>query len=153
MNMNLNKKTITIILLSVALSSCGVKKNAVKNKTDRTLTESTESITKRVGDTVTYTVPKIVLKDTTIYTVNRQGTTLKTSYNSQGQISQIDCFASMIEEITKSNRLLVEAIKEKDKIKEETFNPQYFIYSLSVLVLIVLIGFIYINNKITKIKL
>ena len=153
MNMNLNKKTITIILLSVALSSCGIKKNAVKNKTDRTLTESTESITKRVGDTVTYTVPKIVLKDTTIYTVNRQGTTLKTSYNSQGQISQIDCFASMIEEITKSNRLLVEAIKEKDKIKEETFNPQYFIYSLSVLVLIVLIGFIYINNKITKIKL
>ena len=149
----MNKKTITIILLSIALSSCGIKKNAVKNKTDRTLTESTESITKRVGDTVTYTVPKIVLKDTTIYTVNRQGTTLKTSYNSKGQISQIDCFASMIEEITKSNRLLVEAIKEKDKTKEETFNPKYFIYSLAVLVLIVLIGFIYINNKITKIKL
>jgi len=148
----MNKKTITIILLSVALSSCGIKKNAVKNKTDRTLTESTESITKRVGDTVTYTVPKIVLKDTTIYTVNRQGTTLKTSYNSQGQISQIDCFASMIEEITKSNRLLVEAIKEKDKEKEENFNPQYFIYSLAVLVLIVLLGFVYINNKITKIK-
>lgn len=148
----MNKKTLLAITLSIALTSCGIKKSAVKTKTDRTLTESTETTTKRVGDTVTYTVPKIVLKDTTIYTVNRQGTTLKTSYNSQGQISQIDCFASMIEEITKSNRLLVEAIKEKDKEKEETFNPQYFIYSLAVLVLIVLLGFVYINNKITKIK-
>ncbi len=148
----MNKKTLLAITLAIALTSCGIKKNAVKTKTDRTLTESTETTTKRVGDTVRYTVPKIVLKDTTIYTVNRQGTTLKTSYNSQGQISQIDCFASMIEEITKSNRLLVEAIKEKDKEKEETFNPQYFIYSLVVLVLIVLLGFVYINNKITKIK-
>ena len=148
----MNKKTLLLITLSIALTSCGIKKNAVKTKIDRTLTESTETTTKRIGDTVTYTVPKIVLKDTTIYTVNRQGTTLKTSYNSQGQISQIDCFASMIEEITKSNRLLVEAIKEKDKEKEETFNPQYFIYSLAVLVLIVFLGFIYINNKITKIK-
>ena len=139
-------------MLILLFYSCGIKKNAIKTKTDRTLTESTETTAKRVGDTVTYTVPKIVLKDTTIYTVNRQGTTLKTSYNSQGQISQIDCFASMIEEITKSNRLLVEAIKEKDKEKEETFNPQYFVYSLAVLVLIVLLGFIYINNKITKIK-
>ncbi len=149
----MNKKTLLAITLAIALTSCGIKKNAIKTKTDRTLTENTETTTKRIGDTVTYTVPKIVLKDTTIYTVNRQGTTLKTSYNSQGQISQIDCFASMIEEITKSNRLLVEAIKEKDKEKEETFNPQYFIYSLAVLVLIVLLGFIYINNKITKIKL
>lgn len=148
----MNKKTITIAMLILLFYSCGIKKNAIKTKTDRTLTESTETTAKRVGDTVTYTVPKIVLKDTTIYTVNRQGTTLKTSYNSQGQISQIDCFASMIEEITKSNRLLVEAIKEKDKEKEETFNPQYFVYSLAVLVLIVLLGFIYINNKITKIK-
>ncbi len=149
----MNKKTLLAITLAIALTSCGIKKNAIKTKTDRTLTENTETTTKRIGDTVTYTVPKIVLKDTTIYTVNRQGTTLKTSYNSQGQISQIDCFASMIEEITKSNRLLVEAIKEKDKEKEETFNPQYFIYSLAVLVLIVLLGFIYTNNKITKIKL
>lgn len=148
----MNKKTLLAITLAIALTSCGIKKNALKTKTDRTLTESTETTTKRVGDTVTYTVPKIVLKDTTIYTVNRQGTTLKTSYNSQGQISKIDCFASMIEEITKSNRLLVEAIKEKDKEKEETFNPQYFIYSLAVLVFIVLLGFVYINNKITKIK-
>lgn len=146
----MNKKTISIIILSIALSGCGIKKTAVKNKVDRTLTEQTENITKRKGDTVTYTVPKIILKDTTIYTINRQGTTLKTSYNSRGQISQIDCFASMIEEITRSNKLLVEAIKEKDTSKEENFNPQNFIYAIVVLALIVLAGFIYINNKITK---
>lgn len=146
----MNKKTIPILLLLIALSGCGIKKTAIKSKVDRTLKEQTESITKRKGDTVTYTIPKIVLRDTTIYTVNRQGTTLKTSYNSQGQISQIDCFASMIEEITRSNRELVEAIKDKDTTKEENFNPQNFIYSLAVLGIIVLAGFIYINSKITK---
>lgn len=135
------------ILILLVLSSCNVQKKALKNKTDRQLTEQVETITKRKGDTVTYTVPKIVLKDTTIYTVNRQGTTLKTVYNEQGQISQIDCFASMIEEITRSNRELVEAIKEKNQEKQETFKPENFFYALGFVLLIVLIGFWKINSK------
>lgn len=128
-------------------------KKSDKLKRDTQLKETTETITKRKGDTVTFTVPKITFKDTVIYTTNRQGTTLRTVYNEQGQISQIDCFASMIEEITRSNRELIEAIKDKDKEKKEEFNPQYFIYSIAVLVIVILIGFIYINNKIKKLPL
>lgn len=135
------------ILILLVLSSCNVQKKALKNKTDRQLTEQVETITKRKGDTVTYTVPKIVLKDTTIYTVNRQGTTLKTVYNKQGNISEIDCYTSMIEEVTKINRQLLEVIKEKNQEKQETFKPANFFYALGFVLLIVLIGFWKINSK------
>ena len=145
-------KIIILIVWTLFVQSCDVQKKAIKNKTDRQITEATEKITKRIGDTVTYTVPKVILKDTTIYTINRQGTTLKTVYNDKGQISQIDCFASMIEEITRSNRELVEAIKDKNQEKKETFNPQYFIYALALIVVLVLIGFIVISKKINMLK-
>ena len=145
-------KIIILIIWTIFVQSCDVQKKAIKNKTDRQLTEATEKITKRIGDTVTYTVPNFILKDTTIYTVNRQGTTLKTVYNDKGQISQIDCFASMIEEITRSNRELVEAIKDKNQEKAESFNPQHFIYALAVFVLLVIIGFGFLGYQINKIK-
>lgn len=135
------------ILILLVLSSCNVQKKALKNKTDRQLTEQVETITKRLGDTVTYSVPNIVLKDTTIYTVNRQGTTLKTVYNKQGSISEIDCYTSMIEEVTKINRQLLEQIKEKNQEKQETFKPANFFYALGFVLLIVLIGFWKINGK------
>lgn len=144
----MNIKPIYIIIFIIFFNSCKVSKGIDKTKTNRTLTENVETQVKRKGDTVTYTIPKVILKDTTIYTVNKQGTTLRTVYNQQGQISQIDCFASMIEEITRSNSLLVEAIKDKSKEKTEEFNPQYFIYSIGILLIIVIFGFIIINNKI-----
>ena len=141
------KNWLLVLIIALLFNSCDIQKRAVKSKTDRTESEQTETITKRKGDTVTFTVPKIVYRDTTIYTVNRQGTTLRTVYDNNGTISQIDCFASMIDEISRSNRLLVEAIKEKDKEKTETFNPQHFIYAIAVLALILLVGFIVVFRK------
>lgn len=144
--MKVNNNILLIIALFL-LTSCNVFKKSNKFKRDTTLNETTETITKRKGDTVTFTVPKIIYRDTTIYTVNRQGTTLRTVYNEQGQISQIDCFASMIEEITRSNRELIETIKDKEQEKKEEFNAQYFIYSIAFLAVIVLVGFIIISRK------
>lgn len=144
----IKRNWLLIVFTAATLNSCDIQKRAVKSKTDRSITEQTETITKRKGDTVRYTIPKVVYKDTTIYTVNRQGTTLRTVYDNNGTISQIDCFASMIDEISRSNRLLVEAIKEKDKEKTETFNPQHFIYAIAALALIVLIGFVVVFRKV-----
>ena len=136
------------------LFSCDIQKKAIKNKEDRTLNEQTETITKRVGDTVSYIVPKITYKDTTIYTVNRQGTTLRTVYDSSGQIDQIECFSSMIEEITRSNRELVEVIKQKDQEKTEDFDSSFILYGfigIGIILGIVLFIFLYFANKNTKI--
>lgn len=147
------KKILLIGSLLFTLFSCDIQKKAIKNKEDRTVKEQTEKVTKRVGDTVTYTVPKIVYKDTTIYTVNRQGTTLRTVYDSRGQIDQIECFSSMIEEITRSNRELVEVIKEKDQEKTEDFDSSFILYGflgLGVMLALVLFVFLHFANKNTK---
>lgn len=143
------KKNWFYILVILSLFSCDIQKKAIKNKEDRNLKEFKEQITKRRGDTVTYTVPKITYKDTIIYTVNRQGTTLRTVYNEKGNIEQIECFASMIEEITRSNRELVEAIKQKDKEKTEDFDSSFIIYIVLGIVLIFGIGFFFVFKYLT----
>ena len=130
------KKYILIFLLLV---SCDVTKEAVKTKTDRDLTEIIKTTSKRVGDTVSYTVPKIVLKDTTIYTVNRVGTRIETRYNKDGNIDLINCMASSIDEMKEENRRMLEIIKDKDKSKEENFNSGALIGVVSIIGIVFLL--------------
>jgi len=124
------KKYILILLLLV---SCDVTKKATKTKTDRDLTEIIKTTSKRVGDTVSYTVPKIVLKDTTIYTVNRVGTRIETRYNKDGNIDLINCMASSIDEMKEENRRMLEIIKDKEKSKEENFDSGALIGVVSII--------------------
>lgn len=133
------KTFIQVLILVLCLQSCDIKKRAIKNKTDRTLTEATETITKRKGDTVSYIVPKITYRDTTIYTVNRQGTTLKTVYDNTGNISQIDCMSSLIDLIERTNKRMDENIKSKDQQKEEKFDSIIILYIMLGLALIVIV--------------
>jgi DNA-directed RNA polymerase specialized sigma subunit len=130
------KKYILILLLLV---SCDVTKEAVKTKTDRDLTEIIKTTSKRVGDTVSYTVPKIVLKDTTIYTVNRVGTRIETRYNKDGNIDLINCMASNIDEMKEENRRMLEIIKDKEKSKEENFNSGALIGVVSIIGIVFLL--------------
>ena len=121
------------------LVSCDVTKEAVKTKTDRDLTEIIKTTSKRVGDTVSYTVPKIVLKDTTIYTVNRVGTRIETRYNKDGNIDLINCMASSIDEMKEENRRMLEIIKDKEKSKEENFNIGALIGVVSIIGIVFLL--------------
>lgn len=130
---------IVLVMLASFCFGCAIKKDSSKEKTDRKTTEQIETIKKRVGDTVSYTIPNIIIKDTTIYTMNRQGTTLKTVYDNSGRVSEIDCFSSYVDEITRSNKEVIEAIKTKDKAKEESVDSivmLYFMLGLSLMVLI-----------------
>lgn len=128
------------ILILLLLVSCDVTKEATKTKTDRDLTESIKTTSKRIGDTVTYTVPKIVLKDTTVYTVNRVGTRIETRYNKDGNIDLIACMASSIDEMKEENRRMLEIIKDKDKAKEENFDSGALIGVVAVIGVIFLVG-------------
>jgi len=141
---------LLIASILLTLTSCDIQKKAIKNKENRTVTESNEKVVKRVGDTVTYTVPKITYKDTTIYTVNRKGTTLRTVYDNQGSIEQIECFSSMIEEITRSNRELVEVIKQKDKEKTEEFDSSIILYGFLGIGFLFAIGLFFGLNFLNK---
>lgn len=142
---------LLILSLLWLCNSCDIYKKSDKTKTDRDLTEQIETKTFRKGDTVRYEIPNVILKDTTIYTYNRQGTTLKTVYNTQGQIQSIDCFSSAIEEFKKENRSLIESIKEKESEKKEEMNTDWIMYGfimIGVVVMFVcLLFFFYIKSQ------
>lgn len=140
-----------IALFALGFISCDVYKKSDKTKTDSNLTEQIETKTFRKGDTVRYEIPNVILKDTTIYTYNRQGTTLKTVYNTQGQIQSIDCFSSAIEEFKKENRNLIESIKEKQSEKKEEMNTDWIMYGFImigvVLIVALLLMFFYVKSQ------
>jgi len=121
-------KKILFLGLLILLSSCDIQKKAIKTKQDKTVSEVEERTIKRKGDTVSYTIPKVTYKDTTIYTVNRQGTTLRTVYNDSGNVSQIECFSSLIEITERLERMTEEVIKSKDREKTEEFDSSFILY-------------------------
>lgn len=144
----------TLLIGLMILNSCDIQKQATKNKTDRQLTESTETKVFRKGDTVRYIVPKITYKDTTIVKKNYvTGTTQIVRYNDEGQVSDVECISGAIEEFTKSNRLLIEAIKEKDKTTDHNFDSKVILYVMIGLALIVGVAlFIVFKNISTQSK-
>jgi magnesium-transporting ATPase (P-type) len=146
---------IGILLLGlVILNSCDIQKKSLKNKTDRQLSEITETKVFRKGDTVRYIVPKITYKDTTIVKKNYvTGTTQVVRYNEVGQVSGVECISGAIEEFTKSNKLLIEAIKQKDNASEHNFDSKVIIYFMLGLALIVAITlFIVFKNLSSQAK-
>lgn len=145
------KKILFLIFIWILFFSCDIKKRALKTKTDRTVSELKEKTFKRQGDTVTYKIPKITYKDTTIYTTNRQGTVLRTVYDNKGMIDQIDCFSSLIDVTERSNKLIEEVIKDKNKEKEEDFDSSvilFFMIGLALIVLVVaFLGFRFLSQN------
>lgn len=139
------------VLLILALTSCDVLKRTTKTREDRTVTESTETLTKREGDTVRYKIPKITYKDTTIYKTNRiTGTTQVVRYNDEGMIDLVECQSGAIEELKRTNKALIEAIDNKDKSKETSFNSEIIIYFMVGLVLIVCVLAFFVFKYISK---
>lgn len=140
---------ILIVILAVTCS-CDIQKEAVKSKSETELKENIETITKRLGDTVVY-IPNVRYKDTTIYTTNRQGTTLKTVYAPNGNIASIDCFASTIDEIKRENREFQQSLKDKEQVKTEDFDSSFIVYIVIGVVIIFLFGlfllFLIIRSK------
>lgn len=125
------------IVLIFLFCSCGILKSVNKKKVDTAEKEEIVQKTKREGDTVTFYVPKLVLKDTTIYTVNRIGTRIETRYNNDGQIDRIDCMSSAIEELTKIIREKETNVSEKEKDEEFKMDQTFIIGILIIFALLV----------------
>lgn len=156
--MKINLKNVFEILvallafwLMMLFSSCDIYKKSDKTKTDTDFKENIETKTFRKGDTVTYEIPNVIFKDTTIYRKNTQGTILKTVYDKSGNIASIDCFASAIEEIKKENREFKESLKEKQSEKKEEVNTLWILYVIVTFMIIVcfaiFLGFLYIKKQ------
>jgi hypothetical protein len=112
-----------IILLTLLLVSC----KTLKDKKDIQQVKITRSEIYRKADTLKYSVPKAVYKDTTIYVRNfeKQGSnTLKIVYDKQGNQEQIDCISDAIKEFSES----IETLKDNSKVKETEFKSQNILY-------------------------
>ena len=75
-----------MILIMLFLSSCALTKRKNKKEVQTQQTEEIVQQTTRQGDTVTFYVPRMVLKDTTVYSVNRVGTRIETRYDTLGRL-------------------------------------------------------------------
>lgn len=147
-------KNLIYILIITSLISCDITKQAAKSKTDTEYKETFEQKEIRKGDTITFK-PEVNIKyvDTTIYKTTVQGTILKTTYDKQGQVTNIDCISSAIELVTTLTKELNQQSKDKESVKSETFDPTPFIWAiagLGVMVLLVLGVLIWIVNRIKK---
>jgi hypothetical protein len=141
---------LAVIAVSTLCFSCDIHKKSAKTKTDTTLTEDVETKTFRQGDTVHYSVPNVTLRDTVIYTYNRQGTTLKTVYDSNGQVKDIDCIASAIELYEKRRTELEQTTKEKEKEKTEDFDSTFVLYIVIGLVVVVIVAMLLMFSYVKK---
>jgi hypothetical protein len=136
---------ILIFTVLFLLCGCDIQKEASKVKSESQLNETIETSRKRKGDSVSF-VPRVHYKDTTIYTVNREGTTLRTVYDQSGNVSQVDCFASAIEEMQRTQRELTEQLVQKEKTKsEQTDNG--FLYGIAAILAALALVLYVRNNK------
>lgn len=116
------KGVVCLILWGVLLTGCKTLKN--KKDVDYTKTDIVE--TKRAGDTLSYVVPNVKYRDTTIYIKNfeKQGSnTIRIAYDEQGT-QQIDCISDEIRELTKS----IVSLQDNSKTKETEFKDINFLY-------------------------
>lgn len=143
-------KILVFLFLVSGIASCDILKESTKNKRNTDLEQYTESSRKRKGDTVAFMpIVNFKYKDTTIYTVNREGTTLRTVYK-DGVLSSSECMASAIEENTKALLKLQESEKDKTQKKEEKFDSSFVLYIVIGLIVIVCFGMFLMFKTINK---
>jgi len=117
------KYFILSFILSFILTSCSV----LKSKKDIEQTKTTRTEVFKKADTLSYVVPNIKYKDTTIYSKNfeKQGSnTLRIVYDKEGNQTQIDCISDAVKELNET----IEILKDNSKTKETEFNSINFIY-------------------------
>lgn len=103
---------------------------------DTDFTENIKTKTTRLGDTVYYAVPKITYRDSTVTTISRQGTILNTVYDKDGNISDINCISSKVDELKEENRRFQQEMLNKDKEKTEKFSDTWILYIMGTVVLL-----------------
>ena len=123
------------IIQQLLFCSCSTLKN--KKDVEQTITQRQEIY--RKADTLKYSVPKAVYKDTTIYVRNfeKQGSnTLKIVYDKNGNQTQIDCISDAVKELNET----ITTLKDNSKIKDTNFNSINILYIFIGLIFLVLLN-------------
>jgi hypothetical protein len=144
------KKFLCLLVFSLLFVSCDILKKSTKEKEDVSIKDNIETKTFRKGDSVSFRPGNITYKDTTIYRVSKENTVLRTVYDNNGNIRDIDCYASRIEELTKRNFELEQSNKNKTKDKEEKFDSSFILYIVGGLVVLGIVALLLFYKTINK---
>ena len=112
-------KKVILLVIILTMTGCKMLRKVKESTDDTTSTEQTIQKTFRKGDTIYFDVPRAKYKDTTIYSVNRQGTTLRTVFNEEGNVSDIECLTSRIDELLQINKGLRESKSDRETESEK----------------------------------
>lgn len=129
-----------LFVVFLLFSSCeSYKKVATSDKT-KINTVSTVKEVKRKADSISIVVPNVVYKDTVITKVNYETKTIaRIVYDDDGN-KRFDCLPAEISErlerieTNQSNNVKI------DSEKERSFNPQYILYAIGFVCLVVVVG-------------
>lgn len=146
------KKIIFSAFATLLLFSCGITKKT--SGTDKTQSEKTVERRKitRPGDTITIDIPNVRYKDTTITRVNYENRTVASVYYDKDGNQRFECLSAELKEEMELIREEIKKDVKEDKDVQSEFNPQYFIYSLAVLVGVIIIAIIVVMVAIGKMK-
>lgn len=142
-------RLVFCMLIAVLLFSCDVSRDVHKEKSSLNLDENIERQLKRRGDTVVYRT-QLHLKDTTVYTVNKYGTTLKTVYDKTGQVAQTDCYASAMDVLEKITRNLQQRDSIKDKTETAGLSDTLILGLIGGVVVVFCFGFFLLQRSVNK---
>jgi biopolymer transport protein ExbD len=162
-------KLVFKIMLFVLVSSCTVKKQAVKRKTTKVEAKDvTTSVVrtiqeKRPGKQITTEIIPIEKRERDqngqikelIKEFKEGGLTKTILYKPDGSVN-VQCIEDAIDRIItekynqRDNSVITEQTKEKEKQKEEKFNPAPFIYGLIALLVILFIAFFVMKRLIER---
>ena len=145
-------RKIIIISSIISLTCC-------KTSKDLKIDDKTESNTKkeiverkRPGSKTILEIPHFVYKDTTITNINYVDKTILTAKYDRNGNKTIECMSQEINErIEKMEASVKNDIETRNKIERE-FNPQYFIYALGFLGLIMIVLILFVQKSITTIQ-
>ena len=147
-------KIIFVLAILSTFNGCKSTKDVNRQDEKRNLTENTKTTTTRIGDTVRYIVPNIILKDTVITTKNyKTGTTQILRYNDEGKLTSAECLSGVITIIEENNRILIENINSLNKHKETEISGSVFIYffiGLALFFIIIFLVFFAVLKKYLK---
>jgi hypothetical protein len=163
------KSIFKIIILSILVCSCAVKKESTKKKVKKVeakdvSTEIVRSIQeKREGGQIKTEIIPIEKRERNengelkelIKTIKNGGLTKTVVYRPDGKVD-VECTADeiyrLIEEKIKQsdNSFITQEIKEKEKQKEEKFNPTPFFVSLIVLALLFIFAIFFLKRTLEK---
>lgn len=134
---------VRIILVIIALflfTSCDSLKTAQKTKKDIQQSETIKTQTKRAGDTLRISVPKVTYRDTTIVKTNYVNRTqARIAYDTNGNAT-VECISAEINELREEIRTLSDTSKEKDTLKETSFQGEVILYAFAGLALLIVIA-------------